>query len=232
MSEGMYGIILDQIAEYKTPIRFVRFGEPTLHPELENHIKEAKKRDLLVHLNTNGFYLTDMMMSEFINIPLDSIKFSFQGTDRKEYEKWRKKDFFNELVIAVRTLDSMRKYHKKETPFIVVGTTITDETEEQVEAFKMKVENYCDLFLTGKTEDLLKERHSTKSCPEIFDKLSINWDGTVSACCGDYDNKMLVGDLNEETLLDIWHGAKLAYYREMIVNGKHSELELCRSCIR
>ena len=232
MTAELYQTILGQLWEYKTPIRFVRFGEPTLHTELTAFIREAKSRDIPVHINTNGFYVSDKMMTDFVNIPLDSIKFSFQGTERKEYERWRKKDFFEDLITTVRTLDSMRKYYKKDTPFIVVGTTITDETPEQIEVFKMKVEKYCDLFLCGKTEALTEPRFTLKECPEVFDKLSINFDGTVSACCGDYDNKMLIGDLKEDTLLDIWFGPRLAVYREMIVNKLHSQLDLCRSCIR
>lgn len=232
MSKGLFNKILAETGEHKTPLRFVRFGEPTVHPELEKFISLAKKDGRKVHINTNGFYVTDIMLKFFVEKQLDSIKFSFQGCNRAEYQKWRDKDFFCELIENIKTLHGMREFHKKELPFIVVGTTITDEVPEDVEAFKMKVEKYCDMILVGKTEDLSLPRHSPKCCPEVFDKLSINWDGTVSACCGDYDNKMLVGDMNSETLLDIWHGAKLAYYREMIVNKQHSELELCRSCIR
>lgn len=232
MTKETYREILKQIKEYKTPIRFVRFGEPTVHADLEKFIVMAHEQYSKVHINTNGFYVLEGMMKAFLDIHLDSIKFSFQGCNYKEYNFWRNKNFFNDLISNIRTFHSMRENGQFELPFIVIGTTITSETEEDVAIFKSKVEKYCDLFLVGKTEDLTAIRSSPKACPEVFDKLSVNWDGTVSACCGDYDNKMLVGDIKEETLLDIWFGAKLAYYREMIVGKQHSGLELCRSCIR
>jgi len=80
----------------------------------------------------------------------------------------------------------------------------------------------------------LKTRENIKfnrdSCPEVFNKLSINWDGLVTACCGDYDNMMIVGNIKNNTLGDIFHSDKINYYRNMILSNKHSELDLCRIC--
>ena len=58
----------------------------------------------------------------------------------------------------------------------------------------------------------------------------IDWEGSVSACCGDYDNLMIVGDLERDSLSAIWHSDALNRFREMLVAGRHDELPLCRSC--
>jgi len=70
-----------------------------------------------------------------------------------------------------------------------------------------------------------------KACNEVYDKLSINWDGTVSACCGDYDNYMLVGNLNKSSIQDIWQNSmELKQFRDMLNEFRHSELPLCKNC--
>ena len=46
-------------------------------------------------------------------------------------------------------------------------------------------------------------------CTYIFYALAVNADGTVSACCPDWDQKLLVGDLHRQSLWDIWHSQAL-----------------------
>ena len=180
-----------------------------------------------------------------------SIKFSFQGVDQKTYREMRNIDFYSELLALIKLL--YRKRGKKESPYIHVSTTITYETKEQTKKFKELVTGFSDFVTIGRTvlehidvhmvklskgeKNTLKQLKMKESvikkhpeCPEVFDKLSINWDGTVSACCRDYDNKMVVGDIRANSLSEIWYSKKFSFYRKMLVDMRHDELELCKSC--
>jgi len=123
-----------------------------------------------------------------------------------------------------------------------------------VQAFKDLIIPHCDLLTVGFTNlshisseqtslpdqakkllDNLKNTESIsreyKVCNEVYNKLSINWDGTVSACCGDYDNYMLVGDLTQQSIRDIWKNSEeLKRYRTLLSNYRHEELPLCKNC--
>jgi radical SAM protein with 4Fe4S-binding SPASM domain len=251
MADDVYLNILNEIKEYKTPIRFIRWGEPTLHPKLIEYIIKAKKYGIMCHMNTNGSFMNDDMIQMLIDIPLDSIKFSFQGIDRKSFMEMRNIDFYDELLNIVRKFYVKRG--EKEYPYIHIATTITYETKEQVKQFKDEVKDFVDLVTVGRTvldgldvnkvklkkkdKDTirhLKEQESViktySECPEVFDKLSINWDGTVSACCSDYDKKMIIGTLGKNSLKEIWVSEKMHFYRNMLKDMRHSELELCKSC--
>jgi len=222
--------ILREAAAYNTALRFVRWGEPLLHPYLTRYIDLAKGYNLLVHLNTNGFYIDSNFITTIVHSSLDSIKFSFQGTDRYEYKKWRGEDFFGELIDNIRNLYLYR--HKRKLPFIQIGTTITTENEMDIKNFKDLVIDICDKVEIGKTKVLFKDgkRKDTPNCPELFTKLSVDWDGKVTACCSDWDRFMIVGDINNQTLMDIWSGSKINEYRRMLLDGKYNELKLCRNC--
>jgi radical SAM protein with 4Fe4S-binding SPASM domain len=251
MSPEVFHSILEQIAPYRTPVRLIRWGEPLLHPDLINCIKELKRAGSIVHMNTNGSLLDEAMMDLLLETELDSIKFSFQGVDKKSYGEMRNIDFFEGLLKKVILLHQKRG--NRRTPFLHVSTTITYETAEQVATFKEAIRNHVDLVTVGRTilehidpdktnlgEDkkaLLRDLASQESvikkhpeCPEVFDKLSINWDGTVSACSGDYDNKMLIGDLRCNSLQEIWMSEKMASYRAMLVALRHHEIPLCSHC--
>ncbi len=251
MNHNTYKNILDQITHYKTPVRLIRWGEPFLHPRLIEYVTELKHHGSIVHINTNGSMLDEKMIDKLLEIKLDSIKFSFQGIDTISYSETRNIDFFDELISRVKLLYAKRG--NSILPYIHLSTTTTYETAKQIELFKKSIKDYVDLLSIGKTlfnhidpdettlddnkkslllylksKDTVLRKHV--ECPEVFDKLSINWDGTVSACCFDYDNKMLVGDLKTNTLKEIWISKKMMTYRKMLAEMRHDELPLCSGC--
>ena len=67
------------------------------------------------------------------------------------------------------------------------------------------------------------------SCVHPFQQLIIRPDGKVSLCCNDPLGKSTMGDVNEETLLDIWYGEKFSNVRKKILNGREN-YEHCRRC--
>jgi len=149
MSDDVYLKLLDEIKEYKTPIRFIRCGVPTSHPKLIEYIVEAKKYGFMCHVNTNGSFMNDRMIQMLIDIPLDSIKFSFQGIDRKSFMEMRNIDIYNELLGIVRKFYVRRG--EKEHPYIHIATTVTCETKEQIERFESTVKDFVDLVTVGRT---------------------------------------------------------------------------------
>lgn len=251
MSDEIFQQIATQIKDQKTPVRLIRWGEPFLHQQLIPYVKQLTSQGSLVHLNTNGSLLTESVIDQLLEAGLDSLKFSFQGVDRKSYLEMRSTDFFEQLIACIRLLHNKRGNSAK--PYIHVSTTITYETAEQVQTFRKRLEPYADLVTVGRTVldhiDLgkvalsdhekqlltkLKKQESVvkthPECPEVFDKLSINWDGTISACCSDYDHKMLIGDLNAESLADIWKNRQMSHFRNLLAEMQHDKIELCAGC--
>ncbi|MBF0624149.1 MAG: radical SAM protein [Magnetococcales bacterium] len=251
MSRAVFERLLDQVRGPRIPLRFIRWGEPTLHQRFLEFLTAAKATGLTCHLNTNGSHLEADLLAALVALPLDAIKFSFQGVDPRSYREMRNTDFFDELLERIRTLHRLRGTGP--APFIQVSTTITYETREQVARFRAQVAPWADQVTVGRTllshlevdrmkcspaekqtilwlqgQESVKKTH--KKCPEIFDKLSVNWDGTVSACCGDYNNQMVVGDLMREDLAAVWHGPAITHYRTLLAAMRHQELPLCRTC--
>lgn len=119
----------------------------------------------------------------------------------------------------------------------------------------MEIQPYCDEVSIGRTKmehvdlsnmALSEERYRVyeeyinreqceiqehiKVCPELYDKLSINWNGTVSACCRDYDDYMIVGNIMEQNINEIFHNQKEDMYRRMLCNEEYDGLQLCSNC--
>jgi len=251
MEDSTFERILEQVTLHKTPVRIIGWGEPTLHKKLVEYCRRMHENGVLVHMNTNGRLLTPEMMDKLLDIPIDSVKFSFQGIDVRSYKEMRSIDYFDQLLGKVKLLYDKRG--DRELPFIHVSTTVTYETKEQIKAFQEFTKTCVDLVTVGKTvferidldkvniskgkKDLLATLMEQQSlikvhpeCPEVYDKLSVNWDGKITACCADYDDVMLIGDINKETLLDAWNSKRMSGYRKVLAEGGHDKLPLCKDC--
>lgn len=251
MSEEVLLRILNEITPGKIPIRFIRWGENLIHKNVLKWLGMCKKRGFLTHLTTNGSLLTKQMSEEIVDIELDSIKFSFQGADEETYAAMRNNDLYKKVVGNLKTLFEVRG--NKEKPHIQVSSTMTNESEEMIEDFKKYIGQYADFVAIGRTNMsrvdyslmnlneqelkwLLEHKKNEslqkvyKECIEVYDKLSFNWDGTVSACCGDYDNILLVGDIKIQSLKEIWKGEQIEEIRKILLRHDHNKLNLCRHC--
>ncbi len=250
MIDKVYYSLLEELVQYKTPIRFIRWGEPILHPKFLIYLKTAKQFGLLCHINTNGSLLQANIMEDLIE-NLDSIKFSFQGVDRKSYSETRNCDFFYELIEIIRLFHKLRG--TRSTPFIHIGTSITYETNEQIEKFRKTVSPFVDKVSITRTvfehisinnselnRTEKKRFYWLKSletvikihpeCTDLFNVMAINYDGSVSACCRDYDNNMIVGNLNKSSIKSIWNSDAFNRYRDLIIKNKQDDLPICRYC--
>ena len=223
--------ILVELSQYKTPVRFIRWGEPLLHPGVYDVLRRAKELEIATHINTNGLMLSPSIAKTLIETGVDSIKISMQGYDRASYARVRGVDFFVQLCEDIRGLVLARG--KSDKPRIVVGTTMpplfgADEKWK----FNKSMEKIVDEVYIGTTLDLADTRTPPDVCPEVFDKLSVDWDGKVSACCGDYDNYMTIGDLATQTLKEIWVCEKMKGFRKKLAERDYKGLPLCQRCAR
>ena len=231
MPAKIFGMILKEAAYYGAAIRFVRWGEPFLHPQCFAFCKLARSVGVQVWINTNGALIDDEAIKQIVHLRYGptAIKFSFQGVTAGQYKKWRGGDNFERLLATIGKLHKARGNFK--TPFIQIGTTFVNGeiTDVQLAEFKRRTEKIADKVQFGKTEKLgIDPCGLVSNCPEIYDKMSINWDGAIVACCSDYDNQMVVGNINDRSIKNTWDfGAELREIRENLASGLWKNYRLC-----
>ena len=239
MSEEIFKRIIDTCQKHNTAIRLIRWGEPFLHPNILEWCKYVKSKGLLLHITTNGVLLTEKDLEKILKIGIDSIIFSLQGTDQEGYEYMRDNRKYQKLVNTISKLLRMRKDGDK--PFIHISTTVTDESQEEIDEFTEFWENTIgvDSVGVGKTnlsrfeEDNMIGVDTGKKeyipCNEVFTKLSVDWDGKITACCGDYDNLLTIGHV-DDGIEEVWNGKRLECIRHILDNMDHRMLTLCNKC--
>jgi len=251
IDETIFKKVIDECEIHKTPIRLIRWGEPFLHEKIIDFCEYAKNKNIPIHITTNGLIIDEEQMKKIVELEVDSIVFSFQGATKEQYELMRNNKFHDKLKENILKLVELRG--EKLKPYIHISTTITNETEEQIKSFKNNWGNIVDSVDIGKTNlsflsanqiksfelinklDWLKKQETIKKayrpCTEVYQKLSVNWDVKVTCCCGDFDNFLIVGDINNSTLKEIWDNSEsLKAFRKLLDMKKHKSLSLCKNC--
>lgn len=149
MSMEVFQKILCELNGRDVAMKFVGQGEPMLHPKAVEMIRCAAAHGVVCHMTTNGCLLSEENIEELICSGLASLKFSFQGVDAKGYQEMRMRDDFEALYQRIALFYKMRG--NRNYPFISVCTSITDETTEQVRAFREKFAPICDQVEVGLT---------------------------------------------------------------------------------
>jgi len=58
----------------------------------------------------------------------------------------------------------------------------------------------------------------------------VSYDGRISACCGDFELVLEMGNLEENRILEIWNNRKYKELRKKLVQKKGEETK-CRGCV-
>jgi len=251
MSEKTFKKVADECAKFGTPIRLIRWGEPFLHPKIIEFVRYAKSKRLLVHITNNGLAIKKHQIKDLLDSGVDSLIFSFQGATKKGYELMRNNNRYDELKAII--LETVKQRDNRKKPFIQISSTMTNESKEEIDTFVDYWSHIVDSVGIGKTNlslldslqikslktieklESLKKQETIKKCympcKEVYQKLSVDWDGKVTCCCSDFDNFLVVGDINKNTLSDIWKkSGELKIFRELLDKKMHKSLTLCSTC--
>jgi len=225
-------------------VQLFKDGEPLLHPKIIEMIKYAKASPAITEVDTttNASLLDYDMAEKIVLAKLDSIRISFEGTVlNEEYQKITRSNYtYDGIKHNLYLLAEAKNKHKSRVPYIEAKLIDTGLSLELKGKFTKDFSGIADEVIfdplvdrkggSGRVLKGEKELLPAGVCPVPFYGLAVNFNGTVCVCCGDWGYATLVGDLNQESLYDIWHGDRLHAFRKMHVEFRKSEHPLCGKC--
>lgn len=252
MNLALFEKLLRDLGAFPQALRVMRMnkiGEPLLNKNLATMIRLAKESGRVQHIDfaTNGSVLSSDLLMSLVDAGLDRLNISLEGVSIEQYAEHAKVDFdFPKLVEQIRWFYPRRG--NCELTIKVPGDYLSTKDREK---FFDLFGDYCDRIFVeelspiwpefdlesragvkaSKTEGQYRETLEDKDvCTYIFYAMAINADGTVSACCPDWDQKLVVGDLNKETLRDIWHSPEMNKLRRLHLEGRRRDNPICGAC--
>lgn len=208
--KNLFGKVITETSQYDT-VTFSGFGEPLLDTTLDAKIKYVRSHGFDVLILSNASLLTVERFKALEEMGVKSIRISFYGMSPEVCSTihgisnlnlfFRVKNDLVEIAQRRGTTEILLTYN-------VVEGVNSSETDSWIEFWKERVDlvevwrphNWVD----GRNYRVLQQEKLDTCGRPWTTPLQIQVDGTVNMCCFDFDGKLLLGDLNTQTLEEIF----------------------------
>lgn len=255
MPMELYKKIIDDIKEFPDKLRMLRVaqhGEPLLHPELPEMIRYAKEKNVsdFIEIVTNGSKLNPELNTELVESGLDRIRISIEAISAEGYQEIAGvKIDFAQMRSYIKDLYDKSVCSGGGLEVYVKTVDAAVDTREKEETFYRLFEDRCHkIFVehivpvwSGWEElstrfDLHQGSYGQKVrpvqvCPFPFYSFTIAPDGIATVCCSDWERKLVIGDLNKQSLRDVWNGDVLKKFWTHMLSGNKNQYEMCERCL-
>jgi MoaA/NifB/PqqE/SkfB family radical SAM enzyme len=244
MPEATFKKIADESAPHGAYLRISGGGEPMLHPQATELLVYAKNVGCKIGLITNGSLFDEANSRALLDAGVDMIEFSVDACDRQTYAVVRKGLEWDELVANAKRMLALRDRQKANSKIVASAVAQNGVDIEAVEKYWVEDIGVDYLikrkFLTwGDNTTLDASRSSDPAvylntdeipCPFIFERLNIDSRGNVMVCGYDISAITSMGNVNTESIRDIWHGEGFRFYRDKHLAGRGKDIAMCAGC--
>ncbi|KOA21030.1 S-adenosyl-L-methionine-dependent 2-deoxy-scyllo-inosamine dehydrogenase [Clostridium homopropionicum DSM 5847] len=245
MEEKLFYKIIDEAAN-NLPVAIVLFfrGESLLHPKLVKFISYAKKKGIgPIQLASNGLLLDKKLSEELIESGIDFISFSLDTIKEEIYSKTRKNGNLNKSIENIVYFCEKCKNAKKNSrdiPEIQISTVDIEEYKKDQEAFiefwlkhvdkvRVYVEHSNNGNLGSISEEILKY-DKRMPCRKVYQDMVVYWNGDIALCNHDWNNKLDLGNVKENSIENIWDSIQYKKVRKMHEENDYTGEIVCKNC--
>lgn len=233
MELSLFKKIIDEGSDHKLwGVKLSYRGEPLLHKDVIEMISYAKSKGVMdMYFNTNGMLLREETSKKIIDAGLDRISISVEGTDPDLYESMRINAKFDTVLKNVTTLKKLRKKMKVSHPKIRVQSV--NYPGFDVEEYRKFWMDHCDEVAMLDFTDMSKRETGIVrdwACPQLWQRMTIEWDGTVFPCNNDDLRLMSPGNVKDKTVRECWHDEMINKVRRLHKRGCSDGVKDCDGC--
>lgn len=249
MSLELFEKIIGDLNDFPDMVRVLRLykeGEPLMNRHFAEMISIARKSGRVekIDTTTNGVLLTPRNSERIVAAGIDQINISVNGLSSEQF--W---DTVKTRVNFARYVENIKYLYSIKGDCIIYIKAI----QENLSVYDQK--RFLEIF--GEISDRIFFEHlfpnwpgfddeiipkdssvglyggevrEQSVCPYIFYSTTVNSDGTVSLCIQDWARRLVVGDLNRQSLFEIWSGDPINQHRIRHLEGRRKENATCRDC--
>lgn len=245
MSFDLFRDIIEQATEKGLcAIKLQVRGESFLHPHLFDCIRYAKEAGVMdVQITSNATLFDDQRIRNILDSGIDALIISLDQHHRKSYEcKYRGRSY-SDVETSIKKLLNLRKKLEKSQPWIRIQASTPDITAESAERTRADIlSKYpeADLVYISRMHDFrescdsypdLHTNYRISPCSYLMQRLAIYYNGDVTTCDMDYNNRFQLGNVFNQSMQEIWLSEKMQSLRGIHKNGNRKSMPICKHCI-
>ncbi len=259
MSMDLFRKLVGEIAEWDEPPETIYLnmdGEPLLDKMFVQRLSVLQESGLSarVDLQTNGQFLTEAVSAAIVETGVSRLTLGFDGATAGTYGLHRTGCDYDTVLANLRNFCRIRRSRAGKVQIAIqyVQTALnSSEVALAYEMFSKLLDPSLDCFQETFSVDWASEglrksgvvlvgtQESTiepVGCDFVQSQLIVLSDGSVAACCWDYNltvNGGSLGDAARESLVDIWRGDRFEQLRHRLLGpSRTSKPEKCLRCVR
>jgi len=189
-------------------------GEPLMYSRFGEAVKVFKGK--ITNIVTNGKWLIKKFNEIVDNV--DTMAISLIERDAEAEEQFE-------------TIKEFLELKQKRKPFTILKAHGEIDLKKYLD-FKLSITGrYIHDPMGNFGYKIMPALPDTAICTDFMTRLTISFDGKVSAC-SNFDPKGLaiIGDANYEALYDIWNSDKRKEWLKYHVLGERNKIPLCSTC--
>jgi len=246
MGEDLFDRISLDVIKHRNEIKRIslyRDGEPLLDKKLPRRVRILKNGGIKqVSISTNVSLLNEERSEKLLEAGLDLIIMSIDSLNKEVFENIRVRLNLEEVISNAETFIKLRD---KISPKTVIWMRMIRQESNKNEwpAYKSFWENqmsdvdriyYHNIFNWGGQLEgfnpIAKSYEPNLPCVALWSLLVIFANGDVPLCNVDYNNKYPTGNVNDNTIKELWESKIINERRQLHLNNKKGEISLCENC--
>ena len=263
LSFDCYKRMLDEVKDYAVEVILYSWGEPFLNPRLFDMIRYARDNNIGTNISSHFNNISDDWIDQMIDSGLENLNVSIDGVSQEVYEKYRVNGNVDDATSAIQRLQKRKKERKSKTPRLEWQYIVMKHNEHEipraeqlarewgVDRFRLlgvglPFEDLTDLNLAeqwisddpdyrGYHPEKILERGYLydEPCFYLYRTIVVNPDGGVAPCCALYHDKFDFGDVNQNSLREIWNNSKYQSSRSLFSTKPMAgyETTVCEGCL-
>ncbi len=212
-------IIHECTQQQDTAYEFLPFlmNEPTMDERIPAVVTKIKQRSpqSAVSIYTNGSSKQKAFWNKLLESAPDTIVFNANSIDRNEYRRITRNLSYDDFLANILYVKQIVQSHQKDIELIAHVLRLGKTTQELVDVMKFweergikcrtaYVENRAGNI---KIESVTKHRNffAPQKCWRVLSQIHILYDGRVVLCCGDWRRRVILGNIREQTIAEVWN---------------------------
>ena len=206
------------------------FGDPLLDKKLARRVKLLTDKGIDTYFSCNPSNINVKKNLEMMEAGLKYLKFSIDSIDDMVHKELRgKASNYTRAYEKIMTLLKEKEERGLETTILI--TMIDLQRPTQMQEWKQLQESFegKDVYIYLKSQDQTwyediqgkKDLHAaagrsivwSEFCMYPWVSLTVKSNGEIAMCTEDYNNEIILGDANSNSLYDIWNGQLYGDFR-------------------
>ena len=247
------------LSQVKNSVFYINYyfqGEPFLHPQFLELIKDAKKEGIYTATSTNGHFIDATKAGEIVQSGLDRLIISIDGLTQETYENYRVHGELSKVISATKHLVAAKREAGSQTPHLIFQFLAVKPNEHEIPAVfslgkemgidevRIKTAQLYD-FKNGNPlmpHDESYSRYKLQAdgtyalkfktgnhCWRMWSGSVLTWDGKVVPCCFDKDARHVLGSIEQTDFNEVWRDQRYQAFRQAILTDR-SKISICQNC--